>query len=99
MSTMRTAGRRSRPGHAPLCGAGRIGLAADSSADASLPILHVEVDQQTDALLRKAQIREQLRFVNRQDRLDGLDLHDDGIVDENIDSVSELDPESVILCG
>jgi len=74
-------------------------LPAHFSADALFQMLNIEVNQQPDSLSGKPQVRQQLRFMNRQNRRERLYLDDHGILDQDIDSVPKFDVESVILDG
>lgn len=67
--------------------------------DTLLKVGDVEVDQEADTFTAEPQIRQQLRVVNGQDRLDRFHLDDHCVVDEQIDSIAELDRESVVHNG
>jgi hypothetical protein len=58
--------------------------------------LHIEVDQQTELQFRLFQIREQLRTVNAFEALDGLDLNDDGLLNEEIETITAVKSPSAI---
>ena len=60
---------------------------------------NIKVDEQSNAFTTEFQIGQQLRLMHRQDRLDGLHLDDDRIFDQDVEPVSHIDSESVILHG
>jgi len=66
----------------------------DLSVDAFLQVRDVEVDQQADAQAAQPQVREQLSVVNGQHRFDRFQFDDHDFVDEQIDSITEIDRES-----
>lgn len=53
----------------------------------------MEVDQKTDR--QPPSFRYELREMNRQELLDGLDLHNDDVFDQEIDAVTDFDTDSV----
>ena len=69
------------------------------SADPFFEIRHIEVDEQTDPFSTESQISHELRLVQWQDGLDRLDFDNHRVVDEQINPISELELESVVLDG
>jgi hypothetical protein len=59
----------------------------DESADAFFEQPGVEVDQQPDALVCEAEIRQKLRFEQRVELSDRLHFHEHEIFDDEIDPI------------
>jgi hypothetical protein len=72
---------------------------ADPASDALLQVRDVKVDQKTNAFVTQLQVRQELRFVDGKYLLDRLHFDDDGIFDQKIDSVSELERNAIVLNG
>jgi hypothetical protein len=60
---------------------------------------HVEVDDEAHWQLRQPQICDQLCFVDRSDGIHALDLHDDGVVDNQVDPIVDIDPDTLVGDG
>ncbi len=56
----------------------------------------IEIQQQADLEPSQLQIREQLSLMHRSEVLDGLKLHDQVVLDEQIDSVADFELYSII---
>jgi hypothetical protein len=59
--------RRAKPGEADM-----IGTATDHAANPATQDGRVEVDEQPDVQARQLQVRQHLRFIDRQKVIDGL---------------------------
>ena len=59
--------------------------------DAVGEMLHVKVDQQTDSVTAKPQVRQQLGPVDRHQLRGSLELDDHGIVHEQVQAIAHLD--------
>ena len=69
----------------------------DSSDDAVAEIGYVEVDEQSDGIPAEAQIGEELRRMNRQRLLNGLELDNYRVADEQIHPERGLKRNSLVL--
>jgi adenylylsulfate kinase-like enzyme len=54
---------------------------------------HIEIDQETNAIIPKPEMGYQLRLVDGDELRDGLGLNDDTVFDEQIDAISRAYPE------
>src|SRR5215467_10686115 len=81
-----------RPPFSPRRHGGTERWGIEEAAQAVFQEWNVEVDEETNFFSRKSQICNELRFVNGQEVFDGLQLHDDSVVDEEIDL--EIDAQS-----
>jgi hypothetical protein len=54
-------------------------------------MLNMKIDQQANLSSTQAHVRQQLSLVNRIDGLDTLDLDDNGISDDEINAISQID--------
>jgi hypothetical protein len=59
--------------------------------DSVLQVLNVKINQQPNLLAAQAHVRKQLRFVDRIDRVNALDLNDHTILYNQVDSVTDVD--------
>lgn len=59
----------------------------------------VEVHQQADAVSADTQIGQQLRFMQRQDAIDRLDLENDLVSDDNVRAIATVEVQTVVLIG
>ena len=57
---------------------------------------YVEIDQQADLPPTKSHVRQQLRLVNRIDRLSALDLDDHDIANDQVNAIPEIDLLTVV---
>lgn len=74
-------------------------VSADSPSDSLPQVSDIEVDQESYSLSTEFEIRQQLRFVHRQNRLDRFDLDENFIFDNEINPVPEIDHDVVIHNG
>jgi hypothetical protein len=59
----------------------------------------VEVDQKTDGPASEPQIGQQLRFVDRPERIDRLELENDGPFHDEIETVPAIQPYAFVGDG
>ena len=69
------------------------------SCDAVTHVRDIEIQEISKLEPTEAQIAEELAPVNWQDRLDGLQFHDDPIIHQEVDSVSILNSELLVPDG
>lgn len=60
--------------------------------DALLQERDVEVDEETEFQLRQLEVSEELRFVDRPERVDALEFDDQPVVDDEIEAISAVEP-------
>ena len=70
------------------------GKVVHKAGDALFDAIGAEVQQQAEPLVRKPDVGEQLLLVDRQQVLDGLELDDDEIVDDQVSTKSDVELES-----
>jgi hypothetical protein len=54
--------------------------------DAIAEMPNVEIDQKAEAYVAQSQVGQELRFVHRAQRFNGLYFHDQSLLDDEIDS-------------
>ena len=64
--------------------------AVDKATNPVLQVDNVEVDQQSERFTAKLKVRNYLSLMNRRDCVDRLDLHDDEIFNQEINSVPDF---------
>ena len=68
----------------------------DDSRNAIFDQRHVEVDQQAKTLVGQSEIGQQLLLVDRGQRLDRFDLHNDLVFDHQVGAEAGIDPDILI---
>lgn len=69
------------------------------SCDAVFESSDVEVQQQSDLLAAQLQIRDQLRFMERDHFLDGFEFNDHTVFNKNVDPIADIQFHLVINHG
>ena len=59
----------------------------------------IEIHEQTDGQSRKPQVRDHLRFVNRQQAFDRFELEQDAFFDDQIEPITAIKSHSLVVDG
>ena len=68
----------------------------NASNDSGFEFYHIEVDDESHSLAHQTQIRQQLRFMNRQEPVHSLEFHNYLVVHKQIQSVTCIQLEPVV---
>jgi cell division protein FtsX len=66
------------------------GVAVDKPSNPVPKHLDVEIDEQADAATREFQIRQELRFVDREQALYGFQFNDHAVFDQQINPIAAV---------
>ena len=77
----------------------RHGELQDFSHDPGPKPVHVEIENEPHPARAQAKIGEELRFVNRQQMLHGLDLHHDDVLDDEVHPVAAIELDALVFYG
>ncbi len=69
------------------------------SHDTVLQAGDIEIDQQAYAIVPALELRQKLRFMNRNDLRDRLDLDDNALLDQQVDAIGNVQYKTVVLHG
>ena len=69
----------------------------DEPFESILETENIKIDQQSDLSSTQFQVREQLRLVDWRDLIDCLELHDNKILDQQIQTVSDIKADAIVL--